>query len=113
MSMLNRIKQFFGVFPEFGGVPRSSRWASVRRAHLSMFPTCAVCGTKGSLLKPNEVHHIILYSQDKTKELLPSNLLTVCRDHHFFVAHLMSWSSWNKNVRQDAQYWHAKIISRP
>jgi hypothetical protein len=46
-------------------------------------------------------------------ELDRANLITLCRDHHFWFGHLGSWSSWNANVREDAAIWRAKIANRP
>lgn len=111
MGVINYIKSFFDRI-KFG-VARSSRWSSVRDEFIKKHPLCAVCGTKGSLLKPLNVHHLIPYSQDSSLELSMDNLITVCRDHHFFVCHLMSWKSWNKDVIVDCKIWNEKIKNRP
>ena len=92
---MNWLKNFFGIFPTFGGVPRSSRWGSARKEHLRLNPICAVCNGKNDL------------------ELTPSNLLTLCTPHHILFGHLMNYQSYNSNVVEDAKYFHAKILSRP
>ena len=95
-----------------GGM-RSSRWPAVRKAFMAKNPLCAVCGTKGSLLKPNEAHHCIPYSVNPDLELDPKNLIVLCRDHHFFVGHLMNFKSFNRDVAADATIWRQKIKNRP
>lgn len=56
------------------GQPRSSEWPAVRDAHLSACPTCAACGSR---IDP-QVHHVVPFHKDPTKELDPANLLTLC-----------------------------------
>ncbi len=92
---------------------RSGQWPAIRKQFLKDNIACAVCGTKGSFLKPNEVHHIKPFNLRPELELEENNLITLCRDHHFFIAHLMSWSSWNENVKQDSIIWNNKIKNRP
>jgi len=95
------------------GAARSSRWSSVRKAHLALHPKCAVCGKKGTLLSPSEVHHVESFASKPELELLESNLLTGCREHHLWFYHLGSWQSLNKDVREDVKIWSEKIKNRP
>ena len=95
------------------GAARSLKWRDVRSEFMRTHLTCVVCGKKGTLLKPNEVHHIFPFHLDKDKELDFQNLITVCRDHHFFCGHLNSWRSFNANIKQDAEQWLNKIKNRP
>ena len=91
-------------------IQRSSQWPKVRKQHLSSQPCCAACG---SCKKP-EVHHIVPYHIDPSKELDPDNLITLCDKYcHFAIGHLMSYHSWNKNVLQDAAMYLEKIKNRP
>ena len=110
-NLIIKIKDWWRGVPTLGG--RSSQWAKVRKAFILKNPECAVCGKKGSFLKSNEVHHCIPFSQDKSLELEMKNLITVCREHHLFVGHLMSFRSFNKNVRIDSELWKTKIKNRP
>ena len=55
-------------------MPRSDRWPTVRKNHLKEEPKCAWCGGTASL----EVHHIIPFHLDISKELDDSNLITLC-----------------------------------
>jgi|SRR3990167_4952225 len=107
--MFEFIKSLFNLYPEFGGVPRSSLWGKCRREHWSRNPTCAVCDTK----KEIEVHHIQPYHLFPSKELDPHNLLSLCAAHHIFIGHLMSWHSYNKDVVADSKAWREKIRTRP
>lgn len=81
------------------GAGRSGRWASARREHLSREPACVSCGRKKDL----EVHHVEPFHESPELELEPSNLVTVCRDCHFVVAHGCDWKSWRPEVRRLAR----------
>lgn len=86
--------------------PRSPQWNKVRAQHLKEQSTCQVCGTKEDL----NVHHIIPFHVDKSKELVPSNLITLCERNkcHFIFGHLFNWSSYNPNVLIDSQIYKDK-----
>lgn len=97
-----------------GAAPRSPHWESVRDAHLKEHPACEVCGHKKNL----NVHHVIPFHIDASKELDPSNLITLGNkcptgNHHLLFGHLGNWKSWNVNVREDAAAWKKKISERP
>ena len=96
----------------FGGV-RSPQWREVRNAYIALHPRCAVCGTKGSFLKPNQVHHRLPFHLNPALELDEDNLITLCPPHHLFVGHLMNFKSYNKDVEVDSNYWREKIINKP
>lgn len=112
--MFNFIKSlFFGQpDPELRLLSkRSGKWQTVRKKHLSENPTCAACGWTKDL----SVHHVVPLHLDNEKELDPSNLITLCEEnncHHTF-GHLLSWFSYNPNVREDAAAWLEKIKNRP
>src|SRR3990167_7291169 len=110
--MFERIKIFFGIFPTFGGVPRSSRWSSVRRQHLQLHPTCAVCETKKNL----SVHHLKPYNKFPEIELLPSNLSTLCESAgmncHITFGHLGNFKFYNSNASEDIKIWNEKFRQR-
>ena len=89
---------------------RSDEWARVRRRFKKMHPECAVCGaTKGTMV----VHHILPYWKYREQELEESNLITLCRTHHWTFGHLCDWKSYNLNVVEDAEIWREKIENRP
>lgn len=96
-----------------GGVSRSSRWPAVRKQFLQKYPTCAACGKKGTILKPNECHHLIPFSYDKSKELDFANLATACRRCHLLIFHLDSWRSFSPIAKEDAAILLSKIKNRP
>ena len=86
---------------------RSSAWPIVRAAHVAHFPTCAACGSNAAL----NVHHIEPFHAEPELELEPTNLITLCRRHHFEVGHdpdgpwqpgRPSWNRSNPRVRADA-----------
>jgi hypothetical protein len=94
-------------------LPRSDKWPEVRKAHLLLFPTCAVCGTKKLL----QVHHKKPFHLEPELELDPNNLITLCEDTghncHLVFGHLDSFESYNPDVVADAAAWNLKIASRP
>lgn len=89
---------------------RSSEWSKVRAKHLEKQPCCMGCG---SCKKP-EVHHIVPYHIDPSKELDPNNLITLCDKYcHFVIGHLMNYRSWNNSVIEDASKYFDKVKNRP
>lgn len=90
-----------------GAQPRSSQWPSVRAKYLRSHPTCEACNAKDDL----NVHHIKPYHLYPELELVTSNLITLCRTHHFLVGHdpdgsgpkKPNWSEANLNARADAK----------
>ncbi len=92
----------------FGSV-RSPKWSEIRNKWVKENPLCAVCSTK----KDCEVHHVQPYHLHPDLELNPQNFITLCRPHHYIFGHFMNWSSFNKDVRADAELWKQKISNRP
>lgn len=92
---------------------RSPKWGATRKEHLKENPCCAVCGKKKSWKLSIQVHHIVPFSVDPSKELEPTNLITLCGDHHLWVGHLGWFCSWNPNVEEDAESMFNRIANRP
>ena len=90
------------------GSKRSSKWRYVRKQHIVLNPSCAVCLKKGRF-----VHHIFPFHKFPLRELDEDNLITLCRVHHFWFGHLGSWHSWNENILKDAKEWSERISKRP
>ena len=123
--MIEKILQFFVSILQtwqnresikLGGAKRSPQWPRIRAEHLRKFPACAVCGeTKKNV----EVHHCVPFSVDPSKELDPSNLITLCESGrngivcHRAIGHLGLYQSFNKNVKIDSELWETKITTRP
>jgi len=90
---------------------RSSKWSSVRKAHLEEHPTCAVCGGTKKL----EVHHIIPFHENPSLELDPHNLITLCESAskgilcHMFIGHLGNYRTVNPSAVADAASWNKKL----
>jgi hypothetical protein len=84
---------------------RSSKWPTIRTQHLAKQPSCQACGSTKNL----EVHHIIPVHVDKTKELDPTNLITLCENLdvnfcHYIFGHLaLSWLKYDPNVIENVQ----------
>ena len=89
---------------------RSSKWPALRKEHLKKQPCCQACGSDR---KP-EVHHIVPFHLDPSRELDPSNLITLCDKWcHFVFGHLLDYRSWNKDVVRDARHYLEKRRTRP
>jgi len=89
---------------------RSPKWPAVRKEHIKKQPCCMACG---SCKKP-EVHHIVPVHLDPSKELDPSNLITLCDKYcHFIFGHFMNYRSWNVNVVKDSSEYLESKSNRP
>ncbi len=108
---MNWLFDFFS--PRTFGAIRSPQWNGVEQAHLKEEPLCQVCGSKGGLLNPLNVHHCQPFHLHPELELQDSNLITLCRKDHFLFGHLNNWASYNIGVRNDSTSWKQKITARP
>jgi 5-methylcytosine-specific restriction enzyme A len=88
---------------------RSPEWKDVRKLHLKEQSKCQACAKKSNL----EVHHVIPVHVDKTLELDPANLITLCERCHLVFGHLSDYRSWNENVIKDCEAYLNKIENRP
>lgn len=85
---------------------RSSRWKTIRQAHLRDEPCCVACGRSRQV----DVHHVVPVSVDPDRELDPDNLITLCSDPcHFVHGHLLDWKKSNPHVREDAARYFGRI----
>lgn len=84
--------------------PRSPRWRSFRARVLRENPACAACGT----LEDIDLHHIVSFHEAPHLELVESNVVPLCRRHHFQIGHYCGngKSNWglcsNPRAREDA-----------
>lgn len=85
--------------------PRSPHWPTVRKHYIEKHPVCEACGSKEDL----NVHHIVPFHNNPKLELEESNLITLCRKHHFELGHLRNWSNSNPNVRRDSERMRKKL----
>lgn len=87
------------------GEPRSSQWPRVRAAWLKTHGECAACGQRDHL----NVHHVVPFHEDPSKELDLENLVTLCTDGpghmncHLVIGHAGNYKGRNENVREDAR----------
>jgi 5-methylcytosine-specific restriction endonuclease McrA len=94
--------------PQDGLYGRSWKWPRVRATHLEREPRCIACGRDKDL----EVHHVVPYHLDPSRELDDGNLITLCADPcHLVHGHLMSWLRWNPSVREDCRTYAAKLAA--
>lgn len=79
-------------------IARSPRWATVRAKFLEDNPCCTACGGTKNL----EVHHVVPYHVDPSKELDAANLQVLCglpRNCHWCVGHGFDWKAWRPESR--------------
>ena len=104
---------FSNEWAKTGGAPRSPDWNRIRKAHIKLYPLCAIDNKKGTLLKSNEVHHILPFHEHPELELEPKNFITLCRAHHLEWGHFYNFKSWNSQVKKDAELWRKRVANRP
>lgn len=89
--------------------PRSPKWRALRDRHLKEKPRCEVCGCEMGVVP----HHIVPVHVDPSKELEPSNLISLCEGRtfncHLFFGHLKRWDRHNPFVVEDAARWRDRI----
>lgn len=95
------------------GVPRSPDWPKVRGEFLKDHPVCECCGGSTML----NVHHIVPFHIDKSREEDKTNLITLCEGSnglncHLWAGHCGNWSAWNERVRKAAKYIGAMLKKR-
>jgi hypothetical protein len=94
------------------GNKRSDKWPEVRKAFLKTHPTCAACGGNKKL----EVHHMMPFHIDPSKELDPKNLITLCEEKshndHLIFGHLLDFKSMNPNVLDDTKAYLGELKKR-
>lgn len=92
------------------GTARSGHWPTVRKQHLALHPTCAVCGGSEKL----EVHHIHSFVEHPEFELDPNNLISLCESKpnfncHRIFGHLNNFQQINPGVVLDSSEWKEKL----
>lgn len=109
MKLIKRIKDYIQDKAPLSEA-RSSKWPAIRKRHLELEPWCAICGSSKKL----EVHHIVPFHVDRSRELDPKNLITLCESNpkfccHRIFGHLNNYRSYNPDVRKDAAEWAEKL----
>lgn len=89
---------------------RTAGWKLVRAAHIKLHPACEVCGiTTGRI----DVHHIVPFAVDPSLELVESNLMTLCREHHLVWAHAGSWRRYDSKIVEAVIWWRTRRLTNP
>ena len=84
-------------------VARDERWPSIRKQYLEKSPECEAC----KFTKALQVHHIVPFHEDPSKELEITNLITLCmgpNECHLIIGHGGSFKKYNPNVVKDAYH---------
>ena len=100
-------KQAFARAPLLSSarLPTQSEITKAKNKHRKAHPECEVCQAKSNISNgnKNDVHHKIPVHINPSLAADPSNLITLCRRHHFWVGHTGSWHRYNGNVINTAE----------
>lgn len=96
---------------------RSWKWETVRNQHVMDYPVCEACGSDENL----NVHHVKPFHEHPELELDPTNLITLCREHHFRIGHDPdgpgpkgpNWKLSNPKVWSDAKNYRDSLSLTP
>ena len=111
--MIEKIKHWFGLSRTFG-MARSPKFAELSREMIKEAGGLCQMGLhKLTLLNPLNSHHVLEFHNFPDEEMKKSNLVVLCRFHHFLHAHLKNWASSNPNIREDCAILNEKIKNRP
>jgi len=95
INPITQVQKYFALH----GTKRSPEWRGVEQAHLKQQDYCMYCGGQSNL----QVHHVEPFHLDPSKELDPTNLITLCEkmgsDCHLHIGHLGNWKNFNPQVR--------------
>lgn len=93
------------------GQARSPEWRITVREFAKIHPK--ICSILACKKKDIELHHIIPFHIDPSKENDFTNLMWFCRTHHHQIPHLFDWKSYYLDVREFVRRANEKIASRP
>jgi hypothetical protein len=76
------------------GVKKWRRWRKLRRAIVDHYKCCAICGWKKKL----EGHHVKPRHLYPELTLIWENVVILCRDCHFHIAHWNNYKDYNPEI---------------
>jgi hypothetical protein len=115
LGKLITIEDVEGGFNPSATVKRSPQWTTTRNNHLKLQPQCYICNGVRLL----NVHHITPFHMDPSRELDPTNLVTLCEkgpggvNCHLTFGHLGYWARYNPDILKDALVIKAILEKRP
>lgn len=100
--MIEHLRKLYRLVRFLTVVRRSPHWPGVRAKHLYTEGWCRGCSGVSHL----EVHHIVPFHIDKSKELDDSNLITLCEfpgvNCHLDLGHRGDWKDFDPDIRKKA-----------
>lgn len=110
MQIINWIYELFDR--RTFGATRSPKFAELSKDMIKdAGGVCAFGLHKPTLLNPLNTHHIDAFHNNPALELVKSNLIVVCRFHHYAHCHFFNWKDINPNVREDAKIFTDEVTN--
>jgi len=106
--MINFLRDLFDP-AVFSGARRSRTWRKTKREFAKIHPKICPFGCT----KKIELHHKVPFHVAPHLEEVFSNLMWLCRKHHFEWGHLNNFHSHNMDVVADTEWFKEKIKNRP
>ena len=84
-------------------LPSKNDIRRAKRLYRKTFNFCAACGSaRSSNGNRIDIHHIFPVSENPEKAAIQSNLISMCRKHHYTIGHCSNWNWHNTNVEATA-----------
>lgn len=95
------------------GAARSPKFARLSKEMIQeAMELCRMGMHKPSLFNPLNTHHVKSFHEFPEDELKKSNLVVLCRLHHFVHAHLKNWADSNPDILAECDALNGKIMNK-
>ena len=83
-------------------IPSEYEITKAKNVYRETHPKCEVCGAKSNITNGNQnpVHHRIPVHVSPELSATQTNLVTLCRRHHFWVGHCGNYRAYNENLNE-------------
>ena len=83
-------------------IPTEYEITKAKTVYRDTHPKCEVCGAKSNITNGNQnpVHHRIPVHVSPELAATQSNLVTLCRRHHFWIGHCGNYRAYNERLNE-------------